>query len=144
MAPTEAPSWAPQGRDMPSRGGGGRITPVDIGQGVAHYSKELGHFSLGFPAQAPPWPPLVGAGPHWPLVVSGSCGRPGIHSRTPHRRLKLAQFDYGKKFSEIAQRRACQAGNLSTRREGVAGEPNVPLQDRAQPSQGPSEWLEGG
>lgn len=50
MAPAGAPSWAPQGRDMPSKGGGGRVTPVDIGQGVAYYSKGLGHSSLGFPS----------------------------------------------------------------------------------------------
>ena len=57
----------------------------------------------GFPAQALPWPLLIGARP------SRASGRlrvlwaPRHHSGTPHRRLKLAQFDYGKKCSEIAQ-----------------------------------------
>lgn len=57
----------------------------------------------GFPAQALSWPLLIEARP------SRASGRlrvlwaPRHHSGTPHRRLKLAQFDYGKKCSEIAQ-----------------------------------------
>lgn len=55
---------------------------------------------LGCPSRLPPL--RLSRGPHRPPVRL-SPGTPGRHSRTPHRRLKLAQFDYSKKCSEIAR-----------------------------------------
>lgn len=88
----------------------------------------------GYPAQAPPWPPLVGARPSLASGRLRVLWAPRHHSGTPHRRLKLAQFDYGKKCSEIAQLTEGMSGREISQL-AVAWQVSRDVPCRAEPSQ---------
>lgn len=94
---------------------------------------------LGFPSTGSCSPSV------WePGSLTGLCSGPGITWEFFTRRLKLAQFDYGKKCSEIAQLTEGMSGREISQL-AVAWQVSwgCAPQARARPSQGPSELSKG-